>query len=210
MAHILPDRDLEQRVAALEARLAPLHLTYSTWEPLTEAQETELRESITEALEPGPPAHRILPEPPPLAPAQVRYLLRQCVTVVKPGETLVVRVPWTTTPSQLYEYQRVMDSHEGGEIPFKVLVVAGDELGTVQSEPEFMQHVHAEPLRGHGALTIRLTHQPTGITIAARDHDEGIYKLRKALADAARRQYDLQEAERRTQRKTTPRARRLN
>jgi hypothetical protein len=69
-------------------------------------------------------------------------------------------------------------------------------------EPTFMQHVKAEPLDGHGPLTIRLTHEPAGITIAARDRAEGICKLRKALADRARRDYDLQETQRRRERKT--------
>ena len=67
-----------------------------------------------------------------LDPDEIRELIREHVTVVKPGETLVVRVPWTVTPQQLYEYQRVMDGAEGGEIPFKVLVVAGEELGIVE------------------------------------------------------------------------------
>jgi hypothetical protein len=66
-------------------------------------------------------------------PEMVRALLCECVTVIKPGETLVVRVPWTVTPTQLREYQRVMDSAEGGVIPFRVLVVAGDELGVVEA-----------------------------------------------------------------------------
>ena len=65
-------------------------------------------------------------------------------------------------------------------------------------EPDFMAHTTTEPLNSTGLtgnpghLTIRLTHQPTGIEVVARDRAEGIYKLRKALTGAARRQYDLQ------------------
>jgi hypothetical protein len=69
------------------------------------------------------------------------------------------------------------------------------------AEPDFMARTRAEPLHDTEHLNIRLTHEPTGITVAARDRQEAIYKLRQALAGAARRQYDLQERERRAQEK---------
>jgi hypothetical protein len=81
-------------------------------------------------------------------------------------------------------------------------IVAG-----LTAEPDFMTRTTTEPLNGTGLteagghLTIRLTHQPTGIEVVARDRAEGIVKLRKALAGRARREFDLQEAERRAQRK---------
>ena len=146
-------------------------------------------------------------QPPPLTADEIRHLLSECVTVVKPGETLILRVPWTTTPTQVRELQVVLDETTAWlELPFKALVVPGDELTVAQApEPDFMARVTTEPLGGpehlRGALTIRLTHEPTGVTVAARDRTEGVHKLRKALADRARRQYDLQEAERRQQRK---------
>ena len=59
-------------------------------------------------------------------------------------------------------------------------------------EPDFMTRTRVETLRGTEVLNVRLTHQPTGIEVVARDRAEGVYKLRKALAGAARRQYDLQ------------------
>jgi hypothetical protein len=74
--------------------------------------------------------------------------------------------------------------------------------GLAQAEPEFMTQTRVETLRGMEILNVRLTHEPTGITIAARDRAEAIVKLRKALTGHARRQHDLQEAERRAQRKT--------
>lgn len=126
---------LADRVAALEAHLAPVYLTYSSLPPLTEAQEAELRESAAEALKLGPPP-RLIPPEPLLSPAQVRYLLRQCVTVVKPGETLVIRGrDWT--PNQVREIQRVVDAmREDGTIGFKVLAVFGDELGAIEAREE--------------------------------------------------------------------------
>jgi hypothetical protein len=80
------------------------------------------------------PGERAAAEPP-LTPDEIRQLLTECVTAVKPGETLVVRVPWETSWMQVREYQRVIDSPEGGQIPFKVLVVAGEELGVVHAGP---------------------------------------------------------------------------
>ena len=66
---------------------------------------------------------------------EVRQLLRECVTVVKPGESLVIRGrDWT--PNQVREIQDWMDAErESGRISFKVLVLPGDELGVVQPEP---------------------------------------------------------------------------
>ena len=126
---------LEERVAALEARMAPMYVTYSSLPPLTEAEMTGIRESAAEALKLGPPP-RHAPEPPPLSPAQVRYLLRECVTIVKPGETLILRVPWTTPPTQVRELQGALtNGTEYREMPFKVLVVPGDELTVAEPAP---------------------------------------------------------------------------
>ena len=69
--------------------------------------------------------------------------------------------------------------------------------GLAQPEPEFMDRTRVETLRGAEVLNVQLTHEPTGVTVAARDRAEGVHKLRQALAARARREYDLQEAERR-------------
>jgi hypothetical protein len=124
---------LEDRVAALERRFAPLQITYSSVPSLTEAELDRLKEDMAEALELGPLPH-VMPPDPPLSPAQVRYLIRQCVTVVNPGETLVIQDPnWT--PSQIREIQNWMDrEYEDGRITFKVLAVPGGELGIAQTE----------------------------------------------------------------------------
>ena len=70
----------------------------------------------------------------PLRPDEVRQLFRECVTVVKPGETLVIR-DRNWTPNQVQEIQRWMDDeHESGRISFKVLALIGEELGVVEPE----------------------------------------------------------------------------
>ena len=161
-----PAPGLEERVTALEecARY-PLRMYVPKWEPLTEAEEAEVRESIAEAAGIGPPgrglkpfdlaplteeqeaelrrgfdatmqapaAHRVIQQPPPLSPDEIRQLLRECVTVVKPRETLVVRgTNWT--PAQTREIQQAMDEmYELGIVQFKALAVFGDELGVAEA-----------------------------------------------------------------------------
>ncbi len=71
------------------------------------------------------------------------------------------------------------------------------------AEEDFMTLVRVDTFRvGTRTRTVHLTHLPTGVTVAADSRAEGVVKLRKALAGHARRQCDLQEAERRRQRKT--------
>lgn len=121
----------------------------------------------------------------PLPPGEMRRLLREHLTIVKPGEILVVRVPWTTTPARVRDYQRAMDSAEGGVIPFKVLVVAGDELGVVEpGEPGFLKDCYIEQFRAGltGPHPVRITHQPTGVRVDGTDRDEAVRLMAEALA----------------------------
>lgn len=54
------------------------------------------------------------------------------MTVVKPGDTLVIRVKdWN--PQQLDQYQRALAERD---LPFRVLVVIGDELALAQAEDD--------------------------------------------------------------------------
>jgi hypothetical protein len=59
-------------------------------------------------------------------------LVRECVTVVRPGETLVVRVSDNTTPNQLRELQEYGDLLAGAR-GFSVFVAWGRELGVAES-----------------------------------------------------------------------------
>jgi hypothetical protein len=124
---------LEGRVAALEEALAnPLRAYIPSWTPLTEAEEAELRDSIAEAVK----RHDIRVIPQPLSPGEIRQILRECVTVVKPGETLILRVPWTTGPNQVRELQDTLTAiREDMKAPFKVIVVPGDELTIAEAHP---------------------------------------------------------------------------
>jgi hypothetical protein len=67
----------------------------SEWTP---EQAGEFRRAMAEALTPD----------------QVRQLLRECVTVVKPGETLIVRVPVTWSPEQVTGTSVISTTGRGG------------------------------------------------------------------------------------------------
>ena len=124
-------------MAALEEILAhPAQLTLPPAPGLTPGQEAGLREDLEAALKEAPSGYRAIPWPPPLTPDEIRQLLSECVTVVRPGETLAVRVPWETRPVQVAEYQRyVEEAIETRAIPFRVLILAGEELSVVQQAP---------------------------------------------------------------------------
>jgi hypothetical protein len=119
---------LEERVAALEEAMG---LRPTAWPALTEAETADLKEQIAALQEPF--THRVIPRPPPLAPDETRRLLRECVTVIKPGETLLIRVPLTWTPDQVSRYARqVNDMHEAMELPFRALVVPAGSIGIAE------------------------------------------------------------------------------
>jgi hypothetical protein len=126
----------EDRVAALEARALPGPLLRPfDLPPLTREQEAQLRQDFAETT-PDSFTHRVIPQPPPLPPGEIRQLLRECVTIVKPGEHLILRVPWNTTPNQVHELQNYVNkAAEYLELPFKILILPGDELGTTEAAP---------------------------------------------------------------------------
>lgn len=128
---------LEERVAALEALLLPRQ---PEW---TDGQAEEFRAEWERRLGDGPfrlrkyePA-RLPPPAPALTPETAEALLREHVTVVAPGETLVVRVPGSWTPEQAEHYQEYADAATAcGRISFPVLVVIGEELAVAPAAPQ--------------------------------------------------------------------------
>jgi hypothetical protein len=113
---------------------------------------------------------------------EVRHLLRECVTVVKPGEVLVIRVPGLT-PEQLYEYNEAVKRWLGDLAPgVRSLVTIGEELGVAEAlEPAWLREVREETFRTEQVDTVRLTHLPTGIVAEGRDHDAVVTGLAQAL-----------------------------
>ena len=67
-----------------------------------------------------------------LSPAEARALLRESAIVVKPGETLVIRLPVETPPSHVAEYRAVLDEMRDAFGLTAVVVVAA-ELGVMQA-----------------------------------------------------------------------------
>ena len=63
-------------------------------------------------------------------PAEVRALLRECVTSVGPGEVLVIRVPYDTPWDKARSYQQVLDAaRETWGI--RAVVVTAEEFGVI-------------------------------------------------------------------------------
>ena len=168
-------RDIEERVAALEARMAPGPLLKPFGlPPLTEEQEAHLKRDFNETM-------RVLTRD------EIRQLLRECVTVVKPGETLVIRGrDWT--PNQCREIQEVMNTlHEDGLVPFRALAIFGDELAVAEPEPEFMSETREAATVRNRAKAVSLTHLPTRVTVEAPTRPEAVAKLGRALERHAQR-----------------------
>jgi hypothetical protein len=77
--------------------------------------------------------------PPPLTPDGTRALLRDCVTVVRPGEILVIRLSPDSgmSPGQVREYQEYVDCLMAGCAPgIRALVIVGDGGQILRQEDE--------------------------------------------------------------------------
>jgi hypothetical protein len=113
-------RGIEERVAALETALSapPGPLEFSP-QPLTDAEAAEFKERFAEAVRP-------------LTPDQIRQLLRECVTVVKPGEVLILRALEGWTPHQVKEVHDVAAAWLEDNAPgIKALVIPPFEIAVV-------------------------------------------------------------------------------
>jgi hypothetical protein len=89
-----------------------------------------------------------------LTPEAIRVLLRECVTVIKPGETLIVRVPWGTPARTVYELGRVLhDDVRANGAHFHTLVVPAAEIGVGEAPRGAAAEVtHACPPDGGDGL----------------------------------------------------------
>lgn len=87
-------------------------------------------------------------------PDEIRRLLRECAVVIRPGETLVLRVPDDMTPMQAREYMDALDAlieYKGWG--FSVLPVMAKELAVVSREVDasfderVAEAIGSEPVR---------------------------------------------------------------
>jgi hypothetical protein len=70
-----------------------------------------------------------------LGPDEIRSLLRECVTVVKPGETLILRCPEGWTPNQVREIQRHAHRWLEENAPdVRVMVVPHLDMAVMEAE----------------------------------------------------------------------------
>jgi hypothetical protein len=85
---------------------------------------------------------KLIPPRPLLTPEAARELLRECVTIVKPGEVLVIRTPDDWTAMQVEDCQESID--EGlkyRQLDVAVLFLPGEEFavaarGSAAGDPE--------------------------------------------------------------------------
>jgi len=103
---------------------------------LTQPQLEEWRDRFQEQMA-SQDRHRLMVLPPvsSLTPDEMRDLLRECVTVVAPGETLIVRISPDCTPAQVQEYQqRATEIAEHQGLGFKILVLPAEDLAVARGE----------------------------------------------------------------------------
>lgn len=175
---------LERRVTVLEdlTRQIAARMGIPADVPMTEEQVAEFRRLFDEAMR-KPYDWKVLPSPPPLTPDEVRQLLRESVTVVKPGEVLFYTYGDPNgTPNQIREMQQVINGWLECNAPeVKVLVLPHGGV-TVAERHDFMKDVRKDIFRHEHVEAVRLTHVPTGIVVDAPTEGEAIRKLAAALA----------------------------
>lgn len=106
--------------------------------PMTDEQAAEFRERFEAHMRENGRHWRseikLLPPRKLLTEDTVRELLRDHLTVLGPGEVVIIRTA-SWTPGQAWEYQQELDRwHAGGNLPFRAIVVHGDELAVVKPE----------------------------------------------------------------------------
>jgi hypothetical protein len=116
--------DLEQRIAALEECLAVPDVILPFDGELTADDVARLREGLEKAVrEPLQPRRLLTPE-------TARELLRECVTVVKPGEVLAVRLPMNMNSQDMeraHDYGKAIERETGVKVAF----IPGEEFAAV-------------------------------------------------------------------------------
>lgn len=134
--------DLEERVTALEEALAHPPSFLDAPE-MSEADAQRLREAFAECAARNEPL-RVIPHTPLLTPALARELVRECVTIVQPGELLAIRVPDWWTPNGVYETNKWAAAWLTDNTPgVKVLFVPGEEfaIANPETDDEFIARI---------------------------------------------------------------------
>jgi hypothetical protein len=129
--------DLAREIAAEAAGTAPS--VQMTGEQVAEFNKRFEEQAVKRS------AHRavVLPSrPKPVTPDELRAFAREFAVVVRPGETLVIRMGNDYTPSQLRELHEALN-HPAMELPFRVLVVPGEDFAVAQGAEHRICHEHS-------------------------------------------------------------------
>ena len=162
--------------------LSPVTIT------MTDEQAAEFAERFAAAREEqkGRPQMRVLHREL-LSPEEIRSLLRECVTVVKPGEVLVIRVSENMTPRQCSEYQQAVDGWIAyGDLGIKVMVLPGEGLGIAQEKAAqdhaaWLKDVRYDVYSDSAGHSARATHLPSGLQAIAATKERALSDLASLL-----------------------------
>lgn len=124
-----PALTLEERVAALEEALP--HITPAR--TCTDDELAKWQAKFDKLMDSGRYEIKVLPPAPLLTPETARALLRECVTVVQPGEVLAVRIPDNWSAAQMDAIQDYADASLAG---IRVAFLPGEEFAVQRQEPE--------------------------------------------------------------------------
>lgn len=153
-------------------------------EPFEQVMQDARRGVHRGATEAG--SRPVTAEPPPTIEERLAALevLATVPVILGPGEALIIRTT-DLNPNQMCEYQESLDyRYEVDDLPFRVIVVHGDELAAARPAPEppaFMKDVREDVFRDETVAGVRLTHLPTGVTAEGPTQAEAVGRLAKHL-----------------------------
>jgi hypothetical protein len=133
--------EVVRRVMALEAEVERLrHPLFMVQAPqISEEDTARFREEYGKALAgigAEPWELKVYEPPRVLDPEMVRQLLRECVTVVKPGEVLFLRCPADFTPTHIRDLQEAVSEWlEYNALEVRVLAVPWVEMAVAEAPP---------------------------------------------------------------------------
>lgn len=131
-------RTLAERVAIIEELIAHPQMTLEArW---TDEQAEKFREEFDQALKTAAPNGRprawdyqMASFAPALTPDAIRDLIRECVTIVKPGEVLAVRLPLDMTPGDM-DRARAYALEVEEQCGVKVAFLPGEEFAAITQD----------------------------------------------------------------------------
>ena len=157
-------RAVRDRIQQVNEQDYPIRVATLPEDALTDEEIAKVTRAMDGLAAGAPPEWRSAPPGPRWAPEEIRDFLAENVTVVAPGETLVIRARDDWTPNQVREVQESLNAAlEHGSISFRCLVVPGAELGKA-SESGAGNEPPPDSLDNFWSLPAGCLHWPTRAT----------------------------------------------